>query len=359
MLAPSDARRARLVWSIFFLALASALPASDAAAQSLTFSGKQIKTGGQYQLTADFNSDGRADLATAGLDVEILLGRGDGTFQPNVAYPIGTTITGIAAGDFNGDAKLDLAVSINFTVEVAVLLGNGDGTFAQPNRFGTGATGSPTSVVAADFNADGRLDLLTSDPIYCRTAPCFLTKTATVFLGNGDGTFQTPRQFDTVTPVQQFDTGDFNRDGLTDAVGAAAFGKVLILLSNGDGTFRQMPDVLIVQNVDNTDVAVGDYNGDGILDFVAAADGESRFGVVLGNGDGTFRTASVITDALMQRGWRIIPADFNRDGRLDVGIGFGHCCIDRGSGAFGLMLGNGDGTFQTILRFIRPQNGII
>jgi hypothetical protein len=361
MLPAPVAQRTRLVASILFLASVSALSALNAAAQSLTFSGRQIQTGGQYQITADFNGDGRADIATAGLDVEILLGNGNGTFQPNVKYPIGTSLSGITRGDFNNDAKLDIAVSITAPVEVAVLLGNGDGTFSQPNRFGTNATGSPTSVVAADFNGDGRLDLMTSDPIYCRTAPCFLTKTATVLLGNGDGTFQTPRQFDTVTPVQQLDTGDFNRDGLTDVIGAAAFGKVLILLSNGDGTFRQMPDVLIVQNVDNTDVAVADYNGDGILDFVAAADAESKFGVALGLGDGTFRLATVITDPMQQRGWTLTPADFNRDGRADVGIGHGYCCVGGAGapGAFGVMLGRGDGTFQTISRHMVPNNGRI
>jgi hypothetical protein len=360
MFLASIAQRERLIKSILFTILAMLLFAVSVKAQTLTFSGRQIQTGGQYQLTADFNNDGRADVATAGLDVEILLGKGDGTFLPNKKYAVGTSLTGITTADFNNDAKLDIAVSLNDTVEVGVLLGNGDGTFQSVNRFTTGATGSPTSVVAADFNLDGRADLLTSDPIYCRTAPCFLTKTATIFLGNGDGTFQTPRQFDTVTPVQQFRLGDFNRDGITDAVGAASFGKVLILLSNGDGTFRQMPDVLIVQNVDNTDVAVGDYNGDQVLDLVAAADGESKFGVVLGNGDGTFKPVSVITDTLMQRGWRLVPADFNRDGRLDVGIGFGFCCSGGTTlGAFGVMLGNGNGTFGTISRHIRPGNGRI
>src|SRR5918998_984824 len=355
-------QRARLALPIMLVALTMLLFSVSVTAQSLTFSGRQIPTGGQYQIADDFNGDGRADIATAGLDVEILLGLGNGTFQPNVKYPIGTSLSGITKGDFNNDAKLDIAVSITANVEVAVLFGNGDGTFSQANRFPTNATGSPTSVVAADFNLDGRQDLLTSDPIYCRTAPCFLTKTASVLLGNGDGTFQTPRQFDTVTPVHRFDTGDFNGDGVADAIGAAAFGKVLIFLSNGDGTFRQMPDVLIVQNVDNTDVAVADYNGDGILDFVAAADANSEFGVALGNGDGTFRLASVITDPNQQRGWTITPADFNRDGRADIGIGHGYCCVGGSagaSGAFGVMLGRGDGTFGAISRHMVPNNGRI
>src|SRR5919112_6082822 len=107
-LAPA-AQRARLVGSTLLLALAWALAPADAAAQGVTFGGRQIPTGGQYQLTADFNGDGRADIATAGLDVEILLGNGDGTFQPNVKYPIGTSLSGIALGDFNNDSRLDLA----------------------------------------------------------------------------------------------------------------------------------------------------------------------------------------------------------------------------------------------------------
>src|SRR5918997_681140 len=183
------ARRVRTVASNSFIVLALLLLAVSVAAQTPTFSGRQIQTGGQYQLTADFNGDGRADLATAGLDVEILLGLGNGTFQPNVKYPVGTSLSGITTGDFNGD-------------------------------------------------------------------------------------------------------------GVADAIGAAAFGKVLIFIGNGDGTFRQAPDVLIVQNVDNTDVAVADYNGDGILDFVAVADANSEFGVALGLGDGTFRVATVINDPM-------------------------------------------------------------
>ena len=92
--------------------LAIFLFAASAAAQSLNFSGRQIKTGGMYHLTADFNRDGRADIVAAGLDVEILLGNGNGTFQPNVKYPVGTSLSGITLGDFNNDGKLDIAVSI-------------------------------------------------------------------------------------------------------------------------------------------------------------------------------------------------------------------------------------------------------
>ncbi|HYY55913.1 MAG TPA: FG-GAP-like repeat-containing protein, partial [Pyrinomonadaceae bacterium] len=306
-----------------------------------------------------FNGDARADIATAGLDVEILLGKGDGTFQPNIKYAVGTSLTGITKGDFNNDTKLDLAITIASTKEIGILLGNGDGTFGQIARFQTNAVGIPTSSVAADFNLDGRLDLMTSDPYSCNTAPCVINRTVTLFLGNGDGTFQTPQQIDVGTPPSMLKLGDFNRDGIADVVAAAAFGKVLILLGRGDGTLLQMPDILIVQNVDNTDVVVNDFNGDGIQDLVAAADAESKYGVCLGNGDGTFRPPTIITDTLMQRGAWLTLGDFNRDGRQDVGIGFSYCCVGTGLGAFGVMLSRGDGTFQTITRHIVPGNGRI
>jgi len=329
-----------------------------AAAQAVTFSGKHIASNGQYQTTADFNGDGRADIATAGLDVGVLIGNGNGTFQPLAVYPIGVSLTGITKGDFNNDAKLDIAVSLNDTVEVGVLLGNGDGSFSPVTRFATGAVGSPTSIVAADFNRDGKLDLMTSDPIYCITAPCFLTRTVSVLKGNGDGTFQTPQQFDTGTPVQKLELGDFNRDGIADVTAAAAFGKVLTLLGNGDGTFSQKLDILIVQNVDNTDVVVGDFNNDTIQDLAVAADGESKIGILLGLGDGNFGAVNLVIDTLQQRPWTLAVGDFNRDGRQDVLMGIGYCCAGiPAGGAFAIALGNGNGTFQPIQRFINPNSG--
>jgi hypothetical protein len=164
---------------------------------------------------------------------------------------------------------------------------------------------------------------------------------------------------DVGTPPAMLKLGDFNSDGITDVAAAAAFGKVLILLGNGDGTFRQMPDILIIQNVNNTDVVIHDFNGDGIQDLIAAADAESKYGVCLGNGDGSFRAPTFIVDSLAQRGAWLTLGDFNRDGRQDVGIGFSYCCVGTGLGAFGVMLSNGNGTFQPITRHMVPGNGRI
>ena len=342
--------------TMLLCSLVISLFAATAIAQNVTFSGRHIQTGGQYQVTADFNGDGRVDIAGGGLDVEILLGNGDGTFRAPVKYPVGTSFNGIIKGDFNNDAKLDIAFAITNPKVIGILLGNGDGTFGQITTFPTNADGLPSSLVAADFNRDGKLDVMTSDPYYC-TSFCTIYRTVTVLAGNGDGTFQAPRQIDVGASPLMLKTADFNRDGIADVIAAAALGKVLILLGNGDGTFRQMPDILLVLNKDNTDVVVNDFNGDGIQDFVAAIDAESQFAVCLGNGDGTFRVQPLITDNLMQRGAWLTLGDYNRDGRQDVGIGFSDCCHDIGSGAFGVMLSRGDGTFQTISRHIVPNNG--
>jgi hypothetical protein len=165
----------------------------------------------------DFNGDGKLDLAlanTCGSDpdcssngtVSILLGKGDGTFQTHVDYPTGFKPQSVAVGDFNGDGKLDLAVTNRSDSTVSILLGRGDGTFQTHVDYATG-TGA-VSVTAGDFNGDGRPDLA--------VAAGFGNKTVSILLGNGDGTFQAHLDYPSGNGPLWVTTGDFNGDGALD-----------------------------------------------------------------------------------------------------------------------------------------------
>jgi len=110
------------------------------------------------------SGDGKLDLAVANSDsgnVAVLLGNGDGTFQPATFFTSGSLSTGIVAADFNGDGKLDLAVANGGSNNIAMLLGNGDGTFQAAQLFPVGTY--PVEIAAADFNGDGKIDLAVTD----------------------------------------------------------------------------------------------------------------------------------------------------------------------------------------------------
>ena len=186
---------------------------------------------------ADFNGDGKLDLAAAGEDtLSVLLGAGDGKFGAAQSFAIGTDTRAIdlAVGDFNGDGKLDLATANLGTANIALLSGNGDGTFRAAAHFAVGA--SPRSLAVGHFNSDGKLDLVTANAG---------DDNVSVLFGQGDGTFQPPFSFATGTGTDSVVTADFNGDGKLDLAvllltGGGSEGtdrRIAVLLGDGSGGF--------------------------------------------------------------------------------------------------------------------------
>ena len=303
----------------------------------------------RWLVAGDFNRDGKIDLAAVDYTsntVSILLGNGDGTFQAHVDYPVGGGPTSLVAADFNGDGKLDLAVTNSGANTVSILLGKGDGTFNTHVDYTTGP--EPYSIAAADLNGDGKLDLAVANAD-CPSTPCG-PGSVSVLLGNGSGTFQTHVDYNTGFGTLGIAVADLNGDGKRDlAVANSVDGTVSVLLGNGDGTFLPHQDYPAGTGADA--VAVNDFNGDGKPDLaVVNANcpftpcGPGSVSILLGNGNGTFQTHADYDVGTTPRG--IVVADFNGDGPLDVAV------ANPGSNTVSILAGRGDGSFGNILMYV-------
>ena len=171
----------------------------------------------------DFNADGKQDLAVANYSVDdgftsngvsILLGNGDGSFGTNTNFAAGTGPRSVVVGDFNADGKQDLAVANERSSNVSILLGNGDGTFGAANNFGSfGPEDSPVSVAAGDFNGDGKQDVAMAD---------YVLQKVVIWLGDGAGNLSTATNLFNGNNPAAVAVGDFDGDGMQDvAVGNA------------------------------------------------------------------------------------------------------------------------------------------
>jgi len=303
----------------------------------------------RWLVAGDFNRDGKIDLAAVDYSsntVSILLGNGDGTFQAHVDYPAGGGPTSLVAADFNGDGKLDLAVTNSGANTVSILLGKGDGAFNTHVDYATGP--EPYSIAAADLNGDGKLDLAVANAD-CPSTPCG-PGSVSVLLGNGSGTFQTHVDYNTGFGTLGIAVADLNGDGKRDlAVANSVDGTVSVLLGNGDGTFQAHQDYPAGTGADA--VAVNDFNGDGKLDLaVVNANcpftpcGPGSVSILLGNGNGTFQTHADYDVGTTPRG--IVVADFNGDGPLDVAV------ANPGSNTVSILAGRGDGSFGNIVMYV-------
>ncbi len=270
----------------------------------------------------DLNGDGAVDLAVTNQGVRTLLGVGNGTFLAQVVQSAQGDWSAIAIADLNNDSKLDLIATARANSLVSVLLGNGNGTFQTKVDYATG--GSPVSLVVKDLNADGKVDVVVGN--WTQGAS---VSSLSVLLGTGTGTLQPKVDYPAAFGLASVVAADFNTDGKVDL--AVIFPtSVSLLLGNGTGTFAGGGNFQYFTYADGhggLSAAAGDLDGDGTVDLaigtVPRANGVLPvLSVLRGNGNGTFQPRVDFPTPISGNG--VLIADFDGYGRADLAITAGN-----------------------------------
>ena len=307
---------------------------------------------------ADVNKDGKLDVIVVNANplglgsIGVLLGNGDGTLQTAATYPVKFSgADAVAIGDLNGDGWPDLVVGASDgfgVVSLNVLLNKGDGTFEAAVSYSAGTDIS--SVAIADVNGDGNLDVIALDE---------LDKTEThsaveVLLGNGDGRLGKAVTYELTvgeTAGLSLAAADLNGDGKPDLVVTDGDNQgnafIDVLLNKGDGTFPS--EAIYPSGVFGSSVILGDVNGDGKLDaIIAGRDGS--LSVLFGKGDGTFGAATEYPTGLTLPA-SVAMGDFNGDGTPDLAVASAPGLGISPKGKVAVLLNNGHGTFQSPITY--------
>jgi hypothetical protein len=318
-------------------------------------------------ITADVNGDGKKDIITS--QGSVFLGSGDGvTYTPvsQLAFPPVVSASnefapGIVAADFNKDGKLDLATDDGD--DIRTYQGNGDGTFTPGPAYA--AISNRGYLFATDLDGDGNVDLFsghTGPGIY--GGDDYLTNGAYALLGNGDGTF--PGAPLLPTPYVGTNLADLKGNGSLDLVATGSVGSdgstatvFNTQLGQSDGSFKTGPQLTLPSGVGAESWVVGDFNGDHIPDLLFNPNNPNSPGyyLALGNGDGSFQTPTFIPAPSFEAPGDIdvnqaiaglVAADFNHDGKLDIAYSFTDTSFNTHLITEGIVvqLSNGDGTFQ-------------
>ena len=295
----------------------------------------------------DFNHDGIPDIAVAngnlnsqvGNTVAVVLGVGNGKFHSVVQYPTNQVAQFVSIADVNGDGDPDIVVAsyVNDIVTpvgvIEVLMGKGDGTFAAAVDY-TIPGAYPRAIYPGDFNGDGHVDVAVA---VTTTDSNNITLGLAIFMNNRDGTLRLTQAIPDVCP---FGTADFNRDGKLDLLVGNFSGQfshsVSILFGAGDGTFAHAGPVITLSSPINiVDAVISDFNGDGYPDVAVINGGVT---VLLSRPDGSFTQAA--PSPSVDNGLSAVAGDFNHDGHMDLAVitGFAQAQVN-------VLLGHGDGTF--------------
>jgi hypothetical protein len=263
----------------------------------------------QSVVAADVNGDGRLELITANAGsttLTVLTNNGSGVFGSNATLDVNSTPQCVVAADVNGDGKPDLiCVSSSGARFMTVFTNNGSGVFGLSS---TPANGNARafSVVAADVNGDGRVDLITAN---------FTTNTLTVFTNNGNGAFGANATYTVGSQPRSVVAADVNGDGKLDLISAnAGSGTLTVLTNNGSGVFGSNGTYTVGSQPRS--VAAADVNGDGKVDLICANAGSGTLTVLTNNGVGGFGFNA--TYAVGSAPYSVVAADVNGDGPVDL-----------------------------------------